>query len=438
MEHRRGFQRIPYAPRFLCGILLLSVLMLPGCSDRAAIAEDAVSGNSGTIPTSMETIAVLDYAIPYQQPGLVVDRTGYSDTGNKIAYVTGETLPGRFALVEDTTGETVYEGDLETVNLDGVVIPGVALADFGRWQTPGTYHLECTHVGHSYSFEIREGYYQSRYENALAALKPRVENATASARNVMYLLQSCEWNAEIVPDEDGDKIPDELYAVERWIAGIDYENIPEEQVNEYVAVLAKFSYLYQNYNVKLATECLQKAASLYQQSKNVLSEDAYSFRALTELYRASGQYSYRQEIEDYSSYFPNHTGYMDQEGYLFGAMTYMVTRQRVDTKLCTTFMNNMLGTAEEVGNRKKEMLTPGLDRNNGEAELLLSAQQLICANYVLEGVQYNDMLEEILHYLSGCNTASLTYEITEENEGRYLLLYGWLYRLEQEGMIMDR
>ncbi len=438
MEHRRGFQRIPYAPRFLCGFALACGLVLTGCSDKVTEVEDSVSGNSIVLPESMESIAMLDYAIPYQQPGLVVDRSGYSVTGNKMAYVVGETLPARFSVIDDTTGYTVYEGDLETVSLDGVAVPGISFADFGHVQTAGDYHLECRQVGHSYSFEIREGYYQSCYEDILADMKPRLEDSTESARNVMYLLQSCEWNAQIVPDVDGDKIPDELYEVERWIAGIDYDNIPEEQVNEYVAVLAKFSYLYRNYNVKLATECLQKAASLYQQSKNVLSEDATSFRALTELYRSSGQYSYRTEIEDYSSFFSNHTGYMDQEGYLYGAMTYMVTRQKVDTKLCTTFMNDMLGTAEEVGNRKKEMLTPGLDRNNGEADLLLCAQQLICANYVLEGVQYNDMLEEIMHYLSGCNTASVPCEITEENEGRYLLLYGWLDRLEQSGMIMER
>ncbi len=437
MEHRRGFQRIPYAPRFLCGLAL--GMVLTGCGVQSPLgAEESVSGNSGPLPASMESIAVLDYTIPYQQPGLVVDRRGYPLTGNKTAYVAGESLPGLFSLVDDASGETVFEGELTGVSLDGVLVPGIAVADFGSFQTSGTYHLECKKVGHSYSFEILENYYRDRYEEVLKEMKPRLEDSRESARNVMYLLQSCEWNAQIIPDEDGDGIPDELYEAERWIAGIDYENIPEEQVNEYVAVLAKFSYLYRNYNVKLATECLQKAASLYQQSKNVLGEDASSFRALTELYRASGQYSYRSEIEDYASYFPNHTGYMDQEGYLFGAMTYMMTRQKVDTDLCTAFMNDMLGTAEEVGNRKKEMLTPGLDRNNGEAELLLSAQQLICANYVLEGVQYNEMLEEILHYLSGCNTASVSYEITEENEGRYLLLYGWLNRLEQSGMIMER
>jgi hypothetical protein len=422
----------------LCGFVLACSLSLSGCGETAAEPVETVSGNTVILPDSMESIAVLDYSIPYQQPGSVVDRSGYSATGNKIAYVVGETLPARFSVVDDRTGMTVFEGDLDIVSLAGEVVHGISVADFGSLQTPGTYHLECRKVGHSYSFEIREGYYQSRYEEILAQMKPRLEDSAESASNVMYLLQSCEWNAQIVPDGDGDKIPDELYAVGLWIAGIDYDNIPEEQVNEYVAVLAKFSYLYRNYNVKLATECLQKAASLYQQSKNVLGSDDDSFRALTELYRASGQYSYRTEIEDYASYFSNHTGYMDQEGYLYGAMTYMVTRQKVDTTLCTTFMNDMLGTAEEVGNRKKEMLTPGLARNNGEADLLLSAQQLICANYVLEGVQYNDMLEEILHYLSGCNTASVPFEITEENSGRYLLLYGWLDRLEQSGMIMER
>jgi len=41
--------------------------------------------------------------------------------------------------------------------------------------------------------------------------------------------------------------------------------------------LAKFSYLYQKYDKKYATSCLQRASAIFDKTQNTLGQDAESF-----------------------------------------------------------------------------------------------------------------------------------------------------------------
>lgn len=90
----------------------------------------------------------------------------------------------------------------------------------------------------------------------------------------------------------------------------------------YVAVMAKFSYLYQKYDVQYATQCLQHASSVYTKLMSTSGRDAEKFMALTELYRAAGLYTYRNQILEYKDFFEDNTSYLEETAYLYGSMTY--------------------------------------------------------------------------------------------------------------------
>jgi len=79
-------------------------------------------------------------------------------------------------------------------------------------------------------------------------------------------------------------------------------------------------------------------------------------------------------------------------------------------------------------------------RNNGAEDLLAHAEQLACANYVMNNYQYNHVMEEFLHYLRGRNTQSVDfYEADMGEKTEYLLMLTQLVavkdNLGEEGKI---
>ena len=45
--------------------------------------------------------------------------------------------------------------------------------------------------------------------------------------------------------------------------------------------------------------------------------DAEKFMALTELYRAAGLYTYRNQILEYKDFFEDNTSYLEETAYLY-------------------------------------------------------------------------------------------------------------------------
>ncbi|MCR4897574.1 MAG: hypothetical protein K5891_12455 [Lachnospiraceae bacterium] len=430
------------------GILAACALCLSGCgtdvlSDAFA---DLVGEGSGTpsmeapaigqyVP-SMEEVAILNYDIPYQDPGVLVDLQGYSSGAEKIAYIKSkDELPATFALVNDETGEVVFEGTIQPDHsADGSSLLA-GTADFSIVDTEGTYRILCPIVGSSYPFVIAPGRYRRLLLEEESAAIALCDDLVASPEQVLDLLQAYELCPEVFSDGDGDGTADVLTAAMQWIVGVDYDSISDEQATRYVAVLSKFSYLYQGKDVSLATECLQKASSMYSQAAGTMQQSSASFRALTELYRASGAAGYGEEIITVGSLLRGQSGFLDQEDYLFGTLTYMSTRQAVDRDLCSYLMTTLLERGEELGNRSRELMHPVLAKNDGPTELLPDAMQILCANRVLDGYEYNEMLENLLHYLRGRNLQSVSYDDGGSDAVHYLLLDAWMARLEANGTL---
>ncbi len=382
---------------------------------------------------SMESAAVLDYAVPTQLPSILVDREGYSPRQTMMAFLkldpSLEEVPEYFSVVDAESGLPVLQGAFTPIKGDTQAVSALT-ADFTGKLPEGEYRVTAGCYGSSYPFRVAEGLMQERFRPVAEAMREAVLSRQATPEDVLQLLQSYEWNREYFAAGESAGIPEPLGEAAEWIRGIDYSAIAAEDAAVYAVILAKFGYLYKDRDEHFATECLQKASALYTQSKETLQRGDTSFRALTELYRASGLEDYHREILEETKVLFEKQGFVDESGYLYGIMTYMTTRQTVDPSVCDRLMDPLLSRGEEIGTRKRQMLHPVSPRNNGEADLLFAAQQLICANAVLEGHTYNEILEDILHYLSGRNLESAVYPPEGDHLGAYYLLLSWLAALE--------
>jgi len=415
-------------------VICLAHFLCAGCAGVPAASHqtgDGVLAQDKIV--SMESTAIVDYAIPQTYPNIMVDATGYRTEGLKRAAVKGKRLPTTFVLVEVRTGEVVYTGVLEELQYNPEQGLYSAYADFGEWKESGTYYLQCDYVGRSYDFTLESGLYERRFQELSRTLATGCREQTVTIDDVKRILLTYEWYEEIFPDEDGNEIPDVMEAVADWIELTEEGNLqmnqaaPAGQEASYAAVLAKFSYLYQKYDKQYATDCLKRASVIFEQTQGLMPKDAECFHALTELYRATGIYTYGNQIAEYKTYFESHTGFTEEMGYLHGAMTYISTRQKVDMELCTIFMDALMEQGEAISGVYKEMIHPVTARNNGAPDLLAHAERLACANYVMNNYQYNYVMEEFLHYLRGRNTQSVDFYAADMGEKtEYLIILAQL------------
>lgn len=412
---------------------LVSVLLagsLTGCGERVETESEkspyaAVSG--------MEATPVVDYTTPRQLPNILTDAVGYALGYEKLAAVKGRALPGEFRLIDAATEEIVFVGRIQEAE-DG---PESGLyrgtAEFSEFETPGVYYLECDRLGQSYRFEIRENLYGDLFREEYDRILEGCKKGTLELSDAAALLAAYEWYGSVFPDADGDEAPDVLQELKGWIAYREEHGVEPAEEAEYAALLAKFSYLFQKYDLAYATDCLKRASTVYGQSQEGICRDADRFFALTELYRATGLYTYRRQILDHKTFFENNNSYLKEREYLYAAMTYMATRQRVDVELCQSFMENLMNQSEELSRRYTEMIDPLEAKNNGEEELLWSAVELSCANYIMNNYQYTGITAEILHYLMGQNLESVCFYEAEEKKIDYLLLFAHLASRRPDG-----
>ncbi len=381
---------------------------------------------------SMESTPIIEYTMPQLTANVLVDRLGYPVQGMKEAAVSGKELPEEFRLVNAETGEVVYRGTIEKTEYHAESGLTVGYAVFDDYHKPGDYYIECDKIGRSYTFSIVSDLYITFFEEVCEQILEGCEQQTASVSEVAALLTAYEWYPQLFGDEDENEVPDVLEKLVQWFMARESSGTDMEDGVCGSAVLAKFSYLYQKYDKKYATTCLQRASALFDKTQNTMQKDADSFFALTELYRASGLYKYRKQIEEYTSYFVNSSNFGNEREYLYGAMTYMVTRQKVDVELCNTLLDQMMDRGEMITNRVGDMTHPLSAKNNGTKEILTQASEVIFVNYVLNGYQYYQVLGEFFHYLGGRNVQSVTFYPGEEDRADYILLFAQLALMPTE------
>lgn len=406
--------------RYLPGLgAWLLACFLGGCGYRA---EDYNNTNPYAAAVSMENTPVVDYAVPQMSANVLVDLCGYPAEGKKEAAVKGRSLPETFRLVDAATGETVYGGAIEETRYSEELGLSLGYVDFSGFDREGDYYLECDIIGRSYSFVLQNQLYAELFEENCQQILLQCQEGTLKVQEALVALLAYEWYGQIFPDGDASQIPDMLEKLKVWVTCQENDGVREEDTALYAAFLAKFSYLYQHFDREYATDCVRRAATVFGQVTPLHYRDGDCFLALTELYRATGLSAYGDQILDYKSFFEQNGGYLDETAYLLGAMTYMVTRQRVDVEMCEGFMGDLMERAEEISDRCGEMAHPVTAGRGDAQDLMKRALEVSCVNYVMNNYQYTGVVEEFLHYLMGRNRESVNFYEQDEERADYLLL----------------
>lgn len=228
------------------------------------------------------------------------------------------------------------------------------------------------------------------------------------------------------------------------------EEITPEATAAFSMIMAKFSYLYQDYDTEYALTCLQASdrAWRYLDTNGLLEINQFQiqFAASTELYRATGYRTYRLAAEQFLNYYfgtydigeitdqtendgtgnstKNSTGNMttssgntetgnvsmSQQVFL-GSVTYISTKQTVNLELCSSIMKALMQDAEAVSeaSRQSPYLAAGNDEQDNNDELLRNMTCLTVVDHIITNHEYETVIENYLHYFSGRNAQALSY-----------------------------
>lgn len=408
-------------------VFCLAAFLCASCEKPYASSKEENSLWKNEALSYMEDQPVIAYTLEEENPNILVDRWGYQAEGGKCAFIKGKDLPDFFRLVDADSHKTVYVGRLQNKGYRREQELFWAEADFGSWTTEGNYYIECDDCGRSYSFCIRKDCYETHFKTLTGQVMESCMAGQASVTAAGRMLQAYEWYPEVFPDDNGDGIPDALRAIAVWTEQFREQEPAMGDSEDYVAVLAKFSFLYQNYDKEYATECVKRASVLYDRLTCPTEE---KFQALAELYRATGLSVYGNRFSEYQSVFQGKTEYTEEQ--LYGAMTYLCTRQKVEASLCRLFVDFIVESGESVGDQYRGWLQNACF---GESILQYRAmmRMLSCADYIANNYAYNQALEGFWHYYGGTNQkAENFYEKENTDSSEYLILVTQLLAVQKE------
>lgn len=193
------------------------------------------------------------------------------------------------------------------------------------------------------------------------------------------------------------------------VAEIYVEPTSSEAGKAFAMALAKFSYLYQNYDTEYATNCLKAAdrawkyVALNETDKTV---DEREFAAATELYRASGQDTYNQSLVQYLRNEAYKTRW--SETAMIGCVTYLSTKHAVNRGYCESVMNFLMEKAEEISYvaREEVYLAAGSMEADNCGQMLSDMLNLSVVNRIISNHEYETVIENHLHYFLGRNESA--------------------------------
>lgn len=417
----------------LIALLLVVCMSLAGCTAGSNVNANVPEQNPADAVLSMEDEAVLEYAIPEQHPGLVVDRSGYSLLEKKYAYAVTKYYPGDFKIVNEENGEVVFEGTPEHIarrEEDGLYVSELI---FEEVQKEGTYHIEMDMVGDSYSFTVDDTLFTDKYNSLLEEEIKKCKDDSLTIGELYSLTYVVDCYTQSVPDHD-EAEPELVAALKTFIDGADVTAIPESDMLKFAAALARFSFYLSGSDKKTSDTYINTAKEVFKDAiKNVsgLDEDDV-FLALCELYRRTGDRAYYNEIEKLKSSIMEKEYPLNSRSLLYGAMTYMTTTKTVNVDFCEYLMKQLLTLCEDIS--KDDSIADVMEGEDADVSLILGyCQQLAALNGVLEGYQYNALLTNYMHFLNGRNYAEIDASTIEEWTADSIILYSWLTLVEKEG-----
>ena len=388
-------------------------------------------GLSGQDAFKLLPEAELDYQVPEQYPGIWVSLAGYDSKGSKEVYFCGRSLPDTFRIMDTATGQCVYTGRLEEDRYNADTEEYNSYGKFSDFVDVGEYYIECDIIGRSYSFELQEGRLQEQFRLAQAQIRRQGretmtgnEAVRSMLRQVILVLLSYELYPDVYEDGDGNQIPDILeYMTDAVRAIVSRQELAEtgQLTYELTAALAKYSYIYQKYDSKYATEIIKLAAGLWQQAEKVRAgmdpqqgempgEDA-RLMAAAELYRATGQRKYAALLEAAEGGLLDQAqqGNFSRYDYL-AAITYIATKQRVKMDLCSRLIRLVMNQGEQISAGVPRLAYREVDQSESAIDDIMWKMALLSTvDYVITNYEYGHIIESQYYFLCGRNARSYSF-----------------------------
>lgn len=433
--------------RLLVTLTVTASVFLSGCVANAPFP-DQEREETEFVPQTLGLAPDFSYEIPKENPGIQVDRLGYLPGSSKTAVFRGENLPEHFQVIAKDSGEYVYEGDIiaKEETADGI---STGYGSFTGLQEEGTYYIQCEKIGCSYYFDIRREAYLEKaaeYGEIVQGMQNAGEpqETVAVCQTVSYLLAAYEMYPELLtelwdagntnaageaPEVNAEEFfrmlrqkTDLLLTVQDEKTGGIFTDVekPQEQENvqetereigleataAFAGTMAKYSYLYQDYDWDYANICLKAAAKAWRYLDKALQRDSTlknsmengRIYAASELYRASNERLYHNYILQNQELI---AGGKEDPYLLMGKVTYLSTRRKVDHELCGLIMDSLMKNAEKIAADQKEGLF-FIQTEETEA-MLWDMTKLAFANYAIMNHEYTTVIENGLHYLFGRN-----------------------------------
>lgn len=460
--------------RRFCGVSLLMALclLLSGCAGDIPFSGAGKRGQEEqeATPETLGLVPDFSYERKAEKPGIQVDRLGYLPGSVKTAVFQGKELPDRFQVMAKDSGECVYEGEIR-LSADGADGLLTGYGSFTAVREEGTYYIQCDRIGCSYFFDVKNEVYleTSREYGRIVEQTQETETPPETVElceTVSYLLAAYEmypelfreiWPSGNIGGETGGadagaffrmlrKKTDLLLSLQDERTGGIYrstgsasaagekgqaaaEDLSGEASAVFAGTMAKYGYLYQEYDWDYANICLKAAAKAWRYLNGAgysagAAEDGVAtgrIYAASELYRASNENLYHNYILQNQDFI---LAEKEDPYLLMGKVTYLSTRRKVDHELCGEIMKGMMKAAERIAAGGKG--EPFLIEEKEADTMLWDMTILALTNYAIMNHEYVTVIEDHLHYLFGRNAEAeyLTGTPESADAAKMLLLLG--------------
>ena len=422
--------------RVRLSLLIICSLICTACANTVVVEE--VPPVAVPMQDTLGMVPDFSYAVPEQIPNIFIDSSGYCPEDKKIAFFVGNDLEGSFEVRDAVTDETVYTGSLfKAADKDGKILYA---GNFTGVEAEGKYYIKQEQIGDSYEFEVSSSVYEKEF---LVLERLAREYTYTNVSDAVYTLTNMLFLQEMF-DEVGidtayvQKMLSTLLNSQDSKSGAFFSEIMEEPVNvaqaavpaegiiaqpdgtvsltttaQMAGLLAKYSYLYKSTDPAFSMECLraaQKAYKYMEQYRGNTDTDAWYFAA-TELFRATGQYKYRNAIREYDAMEAGLKSRTSQNYTVLADFTYLSTAYGTDYNRCAALLDGYMDRAQDISvNATKENMYVHPDvATMSDGDILDDMIILGVVNHVLSGKEYEGIERNYIHYLSGANMEAKDY-----------------------------
>ena len=417
--------------RVFC-LFLTVMLLVTGCaSERTDKTQQTVVQEPETKEQIVQEVYTVEqpvlageitFELPVSMVRAMVDRNGYQQDREKYVLFLGDNIEGEFRVVRESDWEVVYTGTIQKSAIKGDArYVNIGIGDFSTVAEPGSYYIEHSQVGRSYSFTISETVYepvfQGLIENILTEL-PQAEAVTAAnicdvsfGMHSMMLALQCHG---VLFEKDNNLVM-QLLELAEWLMSFQDEATGSmfedyEATAAFCGVLTQSAAAFGKYDANVAKDFTAAAKKAWiWMEKNPEKAKEYpsaQFYAASQLYKTEGSWGYKTTIEDYLA--TRATRITEDRFAFYGSVIYLNTIKGTNRDLCTKIMQELVDETEEISRKAKE--NPYLVYSNDIAENLQKVLLICFVDYITPSNEYAVIIENTLHYLFGRN----------ETGGRYL------------------